>query len=134
LRKSIIALLAAVGCLALAGVAHADRIVRVNDPTGEFTSSDGNKGFVELNTDGAKACNYNEKLPNPAGDGPFVGFIWVGPGNAATVVDPSEGGNSGPGNLIGDGYNTYTTKDDQTARTCEAQNEAPNNSNGINLP
>lgn len=119
---SIVAMLA----LALAAVANADPTVGVADPTGgQFTgtykisdddpaTTDVNEeaygtqeGYVGVYADGANsgvvACNGNETVTRPDDGSPLQGYIWIGPGQAAS--NPTA---ASPGNVIGAGNNNET--------------------------
>lgn len=90
---------AAAGILAIAGPAHA---LRVADPVGGFTDSQGNAGYVEVAADdGAvfRGCNENEATP---GGDETTGYMWVNPNGEATT--PSYGNeNIGAGDADGEG-------------------------------
>lgn len=57
--------------------------VTVSDPTptGSFSDSDGNQGYVSADESGVRACNENDQTP--AGDS-ATGYIWVSPGGEDT--------------------------------------------------
>jgi hypothetical protein len=81
-----------------ASPAHA---VRIADPIGAFTDSQGNAGYIELGEDGLvfRACNENHDTP--AGDD-VTGYVWVNPGGENTT--PSYGNTTvGAGDDDGDG-------------------------------
>lgn len=106
-----------IASLAGAGVASATSVTVVDPtPNGTFTGSytyscptqtnpnqtctATQNGYIEVNSNGAVACNGNPStLNSPAGSG--QGEIWVGPANAAQT--PLE---AAPGNVIGAGSDT----------------------------
>jgi hypothetical protein len=76
MKKLIIAGLAVAG-LGLLAPAHADEVVRVDDPTpnGVFTDGEGNQGYVSVDDEGiVRACNENDATP--AGDS-ANGYVYV---------------------------------------------------------
>ena len=115
--------LAVVALLAGSGLASADPIQRVDDPTpnGAFTGSydcsyhtyddQGNatkvsktcesKGGVTVYDDGIEACNGNEEITRPDDGSALQGYIWIGPGHEST----GETTFAAPGNAFGAGNN-----------------------------
>ena len=86
--KRILLCILTLGTSLLAAPAYA---VRVQDPAGAFTDSQGNAGYVEVASDdgsGAlvRLCNENEATP--LGDN-GTGYIWVNPSGEDTT--PSYG-------------------------------------------
>jgi hypothetical protein len=125
LKKLILGLVAV---LALGGatVASADPVIGVADPTGDqFTGTyviseddpstpDVNEyeegtqeGYVGVHgtaddpaNGGIVVCNGNPELTRPDDGSPLVGYIWIGPGMAASNVTAAS-----PGNVVGAGSN-----------------------------
>ena len=118
--KQFVPALVAVAALATAGVASADEVVRVDEPTGQFSGTydcsyytydaDGNatkvtkscqqKGYVAVYDDGVVACNGNENYEEPTSGAPLNGYIWVGPSHT-----PRTTAGAAPGNAFGVGDN-----------------------------
>ena len=127
MRKFVPALVA-VAALATAGVASANEIVRVDEPSGQFSGTydcsyytydaEGNatkvsktcqqKGYVAVHDDGLVACNGNAAITEPVTGAPLQGYIWVGPAHAPrTTAGATPGGEAGAGdNLRADDPNT----------------------------
>jgi len=130
MKKSLVAALAC-ALLAVPGIAAAEPLVTVEDPTptGTFTGTyqcgwetyvdengdtqytldeDGNRipvycdetGYVSVGTDGVVACNGNEEITRPDDGTALQGYIWIGPGQAAS--NPTA---AAPGNAAGAGNN-----------------------------
>lgn len=103
------ALIASFALVAVPALA-ATPIASVEDPSGTFTGeynkgdTDGDgveetgtqKGYVGVYQEGVVACNGNPSTP------PGVGYVWVGPGLAATNTS---GGGAAPANAAGVGNN-----------------------------
>lgn len=111
--KKIMLTLAAAAVLAVsATAASAQTIQRVPDPTptSAFTDEQDNAGYVEIRSDGVRACNENPGTP--AGDG-LTGYAWIDAGNDGNAGhnddDPDADGISygngrvGAGDYDGDG-------------------------------
>lgn len=122
MRKLILTVVAIAG-LTFAASAGADHygssVVAVTDPTpsGEFTGNyvvskddpateeneyqEGTQqGYVGVYENGAVACNGNPEITRPDDGSPLVGYIWVGPGMAAS--NPTA---AAPGDAAGAGNN-----------------------------
>lgn len=125
MKKTVLSAVVAVGCLGFAGPAAAQSIT-VADPTPTKTFSgsyhcgyewkwnattqqweqDTSKpvmceqtGGVYAGTNGVSACNGNENIKRPDDNTPLQGYIWVGPGIAATnPTAQAPGGAFGAGN------------------------------------
>lgn len=124
MKKTVLSMLIGVGCLTFAGPAAAQSVI-VADPTGgEFSGAyqcgyewkwneqtqqweeDTTKpaycsqtGYVYVGTDGIAACNGNEEITRPDDGSPLQGYIWIGPGLAATnPTAEAPGGAFGAGN------------------------------------
>ena len=98
MRKSIVAL-CAISVMAVA--ASPASAVRVDDPVGAFTDSQGNAGYVEADetSPALRACNENEATP---GGDQTTGYIWVNPSGEDTT--PTYGNNViGAGDEDGEG-------------------------------
>lgn len=114
---------AALAALALAGTAAAAPTVAVEDPTpggtftGRYVASEDDdstpedeyreatqEGYVGVYVDGDNsgvvACNGNPGLRHPEDGSPLVGYVWIGPGQAA-----SNDFGSAPGGAAGAGSN-----------------------------
>ena len=101
MKKLIVSL---VGVVALAVAAPVGAVeVKVSDPTptGAFTDSQGNAGYVELDTDEQviRACNENEATP--AGDN-ASGYVYGSP-NGEDVTPTYGNTNIGAGDADGEG-------------------------------
>jgi hypothetical protein len=75
--------------------------VRVDDPVGAFTDSQGNAGYVEVDetSPALRACNENEATP---GGDDTTGYVWVSPNGEPTT--PTYGNaNIGAGDADGEG-------------------------------
>ena len=57
-------------------------------------------GYVSVGADGVVACNGNEEITRPDDGTPLQGYVWVGPGYAAS--NPT---GAAPGNVAGAGNN-----------------------------
>ena len=98
MRKPILAGLTALAVLVPASVASATAVT-VTDPTagvtntfsGPYTTTTGGSGYqtgyVQVNSNGAVACNGNPTTLSGGPVGTGQGYVWVGSGNA-----PSSGG------------------------------------------
>lgn len=86
--------------------------VRVNDPTGNFTDSNGNKGYVQVSDDGAQACNEN-KAGTPAGDS-LTGYAYIS-ASGNTPGNPTYGNdNVGAGDADGETDTDPTNGDEDS--------------------
>jgi hypothetical protein len=112
--------LTSVALLAGTGLAAADPIQRVDDPSGQFnghydcsyytydasgaatkhTRSCEQKGYVAVYSDGVEACNGNEAYKRPDDGSALQGYVWIGPAHAAK--NPSA---SAPAGAFGAGDN-----------------------------
>lgn len=132
-----ISALAVVALLAGSGLASAEPIQRVDDPTPnkQFTGSydcsyytydaQGNatkvtkscesKGYVAVYDDGIVACNGNEALKRPDNGQALQGYVWIGPAHAPKGSTTF----AGPQNAFGAGNNLAA--DNEATRD---QNEA----------
>jgi opacity protein-like surface antigen len=131
--RKLVPALVAVAALAAAGVASADEIQRVDEPSGRFSGTydcsyytydaQGNatkhaktcaqKGYVAVYDDGVVACNGNEAYEEPVSGAPLNGYIWVGPTHAARTT-----AGAAPGNAVGVGDN-LNADDPNTKSTSE---------------
>jgi hypothetical protein len=59
------------------------------------------EGHVAVYSDGVEACNGNPELARPDNGEPLQGYVWVGPGHAATGTTTA----SAPGGVAGAGHN-----------------------------
>jgi hypothetical protein len=99
------------------GVGAGASALRVDDPVGAFTDSQGNAGYVEVASDdgsGAlfRGCNENEATP---GGDDATGYIWVNPSGEDTT--PTYGNNvigagDDDGEGVDDGDDTNGTEGD----------------------
>lgn len=98
MKKFIVAGLVVAGLGILAPAFAEDTTVSDPTPTGVFTDSAGNQGYVSAGPDnGVRACNENDATP--AGDS-ATGYIWVNPNGEDTT--PTYGnGNVGAGDADG---------------------------------
>jgi hypothetical protein len=112
MRKLSFPLLVA-AAMALAVPAGADP-VRVDDPVGVFTDSQGNAGYVEVDdaSPAVRACNENEATP--AGD-QATGYVWISPNGESTTPtygNAKIGAGDADGEGVDDGDDTNGTEGD----------------------
>lgn len=134
--KKLFAATVVVAALGMSGVAQADPLAVVPDPTpnaaftGTYTcyseDEQGNQveetctqtGYVAVYDDGAEACNGNENVTRPDDGSALQGYVWVGPNHAASNVTGAT-----PGNYAGAGTNA------EDAETGEPTGDSPCNEN-----
>lgn len=137
--KKLAPVAVAIVSMAVTGLASAEELARVDDPTptGQFTGTydcsyytydaDGNAtkttrtcdqaGYVALYDDGVVACNGNEGITRPDNGEPLQGYVWLGPAHASSGDKPATF--AAPMNAFGAGNNNATDKEG-TAGTDEA--------------
>jgi len=132
--KRLVAL-TGIALLATAGLASADPIQRVDEPTGQFsghydcsyytyddqgtatkhTRTCEQKGYVAVYSDGVEACNGNETITEPSSGAPLQGYIWVGPSHRpTTIAGEVPGGYAGAGDNLA--HDDPATKDKDESR------------------
>jgi hypothetical protein len=70
------------------------------------------QGYVYAGDDGVVACNGNQEVTRPDDGTPLQGYIWVGPGLAAS--NPTA---ASPGNVAGAGNNHETADGEPTGES-----------------
>ena len=128
--KNLVAIAVTIGSLAVAPAAFADPLLQVDDPTptatftgtytcyGEPDPVTGERpeyectqtGYVTVYDDGVEACNGNQEVTRPDDGTPLQGYVWIGPGHAASnPTAQSPGGEIGAGNNSEDPETTEPT-------------------------